>query len=280
MPSKTLDPNMEPLTQHNPHTVPPKERHTHTIIFLHGGESNAKEFATDFFESQASDNRSLQETFPSVKWVFPNSATRNMARFDMEESQWFDLWDVRNPQERRDLQIEGLRENIAFILNVIRKEASIVPPDHIVLGGISQGCATAIHALLYGGIRLGGFIGLSSWLPFEEDINIKARWTSSDFTMLQNIRKIFKPANIKSTMPQPFNEIFPAEELAFKTPVFLSHSKDDDVVPFKNGDMLWWRLEEDLGFDVDWKVYEDGGHWINEPNGVDDIEEFLRKVLV
>lgn len=80
-------------------------------------------------------------------------------------------------------------------------------------------------------------------------------------------------------MPQPLNDAFPDSELAFKTPVFLSHSKDDDVVPFKNGDMLWWRLEEDLGFDVDWKVYEDGGHWINEPRGVDDIVSFVRKVV-
>lgn len=151
----------------NLHLVLPKEKHTHTIIFLHGRESNAEEFASEFFESQASDGRTLSEIFPSIKWVFPNSGTRNRARFGVEESQWFDMWEVRNPQERKDLQIDGLRVSVASILNVIRTEASIIPPERIILGGISQGCATAIHALLYGGIRLGGFVGLSSWLPFQ-----------------------------------------------------------------------------------------------------------------
>jgi len=76
------------------------------------------------------------------------------------------------------------------------------------------------------------------------------------------------------------NEDFPSSELAFKTPVFLSHSKDDNVVPWQNGDMLWWRLEEDLGMEVEWRLYEDGGHWVNEPRGVDDIVGFLGKAMI
>lgn len=71
------------------HIVTPLGKHTHTIIFLHGRESSATEFATEFFESQASDRRTLPEIFPTVKWVFPNSGTRNRARFDAEESQWY-----------------------------------------------------------------------------------------------------------------------------------------------------------------------------------------------
>jgi lysophospholipase-2 len=61
----------------------------------------------------------------------------------------------------------------------------------------------------------------------------------------------------------------------FKTPVFLSHSKDDDVVPIRNGEKLHQGLE-DLGFQVTWNAYEDGGYWINEPQGVDDIVQFLK----
>lgn len=155
------------------------------------------------------------------------------------------MWEVKNPQQRKDIQVDGLRESIALILSVIRKEASIVPPERIILGGISQGCATAIHALLYGGMRLGGFIGLSSWLPFQDDIEQLARYSASNFNLLKNIRGLFKTSNNKSIMP--LTESFPNSELAFKTPVFLSHSKDDDVVPFHNGDMLCWGLEEVLG---------------------------------
>jgi len=41
------------------HTVAPIAAHTHTVIFLHGRDSNATEFAPEFFESQASDDRTM-----------------------------------------------------------------------------------------------------------------------------------------------------------------------------------------------------------------------------
>jgi predicted esterase len=59
-----------------------------------------------------------------------------------------------------------------------------------------------------------------------------------------------------------------------ETPVFLSHSRDDDVVPIANGKKLSMTLEK-LGMVVSWKQYEDGGHWVNEPQGVDDIVLFI-----
>jgi predicted esterase len=117
------------------HVVASREKHSHTIIFLHGRESTASEFASEFFESQASDDRTLPEIFPTVKWVFPNSGLRKSIRFDTEESQWFDMWDIKNPLERKETQIEGLRESISFILSVVREEASIVHPERIILGG-------------------------------------------------------------------------------------------------------------------------------------------------
>lgn len=58
------------------------------------------------------------------------------------------------------------------------------------------------------------------------------------------------------------------------TPVFLSHSEDDDVVPKFNGDVLYRGLCE-LGMRVTRKIYGDGGHWIHEPQGVDDIVAFI-----
>jgi hypothetical protein len=49
--------------------VPPTINHKYTIIFLHGRDSDAAEFKTDFFESQASDDRTLQEILQGIKWV-------------------------------------------------------------------------------------------------------------------------------------------------------------------------------------------------------------------
>jgi len=153
------------------HVIKPIKKHTHTFILLHGRDSNATEFATDFFESQASDDRTLPEIFPNYKWVLPTSALRNSARFETEMSQWFDVWSVEDPEEQKELQVQGLKESIAFIMDVIHQETKFVPMECIILGGISQGCATAIYALMATRVQMGGFIGLCSWLPFSKEIN-------------------------------------------------------------------------------------------------------------
>lgn len=47
-------------------------------------------------------------------------------------------------------------------------------------------------------------------------------------------------------------------------------------MPIVNGQRLYETLGK-LGMDVRGKAYEDGGHWINEPQGVDDIGAFLHQ---
>ncbi|KAE8449713.1 hypothetical protein EG329_007488 [Mollisiaceae sp. DMI_Dod_QoI] len=252
-------------------TAPSGDRHTHTIILLHGRDSHGSEFASDFFESQASDERKFPEIFPTIKWVFPSSKLLPSARFQSEISQWFDIWSVEDPADKKELQLEGLRESIRDVLVIVRSEMALVPPERIILGGISQGCATAILALLCGGIRIGGFVGMSSWLPFQGEVAAVAR----DFERgerLGHIRSIF---NESIGSPEIVRE---GDGSAIDTPVFLSHSKDDMVVPIKNGVELEKMLRE-LGVEVTWKAYEDGDHWINEPEGVDDIVAFLKDRL-
>ena len=150
--------------------------------------------------------------------------------------QWFDMWSVEKPEERPELQTAGLCESASSILDVICKEALEVSLDRIILAGISQGCATAIHTLLAGNIQLGGFIGLSGWLPCYTE-------TVTRTALLD-----------KATC----------------TPVFLSHSEDDEVVPIENGYRLINELTK-LQMSLGWSVYVDGGHWVNEPMGVDNI---------
>ena len=258
------------------HVVSPSKRHTHTIILLHGRDSTASEFASEFFESQASDDLTLPETFPSIKWVFPSSKFRNSARFETSLSQWFDMWSVENPSERREGQGEGLKESILKIIEVIRSEAPLVGGvKRVILGGISQGSATAIHALICGGIQFGGFIGISSWLPFQESIENICGQHGDPIGRIQAIRALFF---------DPSDSNFPtALDLSkgsnpFSTLAFLSHSKDDDTVPIENGERLHQGLRT-LSMAVTWKVYEDGGHWVNEPQGVDDLVGFIKEAF-
>jgi len=141
--------------------APSGKNHTHTFIFLHGREDFGSDLAHYFFDSKASDGRSLAEIYPSVRWVFPTAKLRYSAHRDFEFSklscaealkgeeiisQWFDVWDLIAPEEKEDLMIPGLKESIGQILDIIKEEAQEIPLERIILGGISQGCATAILA--------------------------------------------------------------------------------------------------------------------------------------
>lgn len=155
------------------------QKHTHTVMFLHGREDFGSDLAQYFFDSKSHNGESLGEIFPSVKWVFPAAKLLYCAMRDEEFrknsftealngeeiiSQWFDLWDLDTPYERQELMIDGLRESMQQILEIVREEAAIVPLRNIILGGISQGNATALMTLLSSGLNLAGYIGLSSWL--------------------------------------------------------------------------------------------------------------------
>ena len=248
------------------HFVYPNAPHTHTIIILHGRDSTASEFASEFFESQASDERTLPEIFPFVKWVFPNSGVRTSARFKIKMSQWFDMWSVENPTEQDELQIVGLKQSIEQIRLVVEEEAAIIGYKNLFLGGISQGGATAIMALLVMGVEVGGFLGLCSWLPFQNVAEI-----TEDGTNNEVFTKKFKEFLCNGQWDLVENESESA-----RTPVFLGHSTDDEGVPIENGLALCCGLRK-LGFVCEWKQYEDAGHWVDEPVGVDDISEFLKK---
>lgn len=248
------------------HTIYPAVPHTHTIIFLHGRDSTATEFALELFESQATNGKTLPEALPSIKWIFPTAKLRKSSRFGEEVSQWFDIWAVESPQNRLDIQQPGLRESVTQILNIIDEEAKSTPHERIILAGISQGCAIAIHTLFNCDRRLGGFIGLSSWMPYLCQIEHICSDTADEKKRMAAIRAISS-----SSQAIPFVS---GEQSCLRTPVFLGHCKDDQVVSVSDGKLLGECLRK-LGMLVKQVYYEDGGHWLNEPNGVDDILGFL-----
>lgn len=240
-------------TKQQPHIINPREgcQHSHTVIFLHGRDSTNQEFASELFESEASgpsdQPRTLPDLFPTIKWVFPAAPILRSARFDTDMSQWFDMWSVENPQEKPSIQQQGLKKSVSAILDVVQDEAAHVPRQRIFLAGISQGFATAVAAFFADGRRgFAGLIGLSSWMP-----NISGRDESTQLDY---------DSSMTDTGP---------------TPILLCHSSDDDVVPIGNGRALRDALKQ--WQDVEWHEYKDGGHWVNEPQGVDDIAGFLRR---
>ncbi|KAE9364648.1 alpha/beta-hydrolase [Stipitochalara longipes BDJ] len=306
---------------------PSGDDHTHTVIFLHGREDFGT-YMAEILDDKSSDGRTLPERFPSTRWVFPTAQIRFSARrkqelcissfpsLEGEEfiSQWFDVWDVKNPEERAKLAIPGLQESIKQIVDIIQEEARIVPVERIILGGISQGCATAILTLLSSGLSLGGFIGWCGWLPFQSSIEeldhdcigdkheISRQFQANLQLRSGESRRIHKmlqkviPASNEITSLNEAEIVRPSKDVEFsdlarlltslsesttpaiKTPIFLAHSKDDEIVPFKLGNELR-QIMKRLGFDVTWKQYEDGGHWIHPEHGLDDMLAFLERVM-
>lgn len=57
-----------------------------------------------------------------------------------------------------------------MIKEIIERESSIVSCDNIVIGGLSQVCATGLVTLLSLESAIGGFFGMSGWFPSQEDI--------------------------------------------------------------------------------------------------------------
>ncbi|KAJ9500821.1 hypothetical protein H2202_003379 [Exophiala xenobiotica] len=245
-------------------------KHTHTVIFLHGRDSDSQEFASEFFESEASEpageKRTLPDLFPSIRWVFPTAPTLHSRRFDTTMSQWFDIWSVEEPVEQVEIQMEGLKQSVAAIMEIIRTEETLVPRQNIFLGGISQGFATALSTFFADGQQFAGLIGLCSWMPFTNLVDDLKAVSADDEQLFHEVQKMY------------FCQQSPGKPLSRflrSTPIFLGHSVDDDTVPIDNARRMRCVLVDTLQLNVQLHEYDDGGHWVNEPRGVDDIVDFL-----
>ncbi|KAF0323855.1 phospholipase carboxylesterase [Colletotrichum asianum] len=237
------------------HCIEPRAAHTHTVVFLHGRDSICNEFADELFESEASEPanqpRTLPDLLPSIRWVFPGAAVTFSERFGTNMSQWFDVWSLENPEEQADIQKAGLRRSVEFVVNLIESESNLVPMEKIFLCGISQGFVTSVAALLSTSTlgSLGGLIGWCSWMP--------------PAVIIEELAEKRSPYHQKSVAP------------SINPPIFLAHAVDDEVIDISLGR----QLRRTLGSfckTVEWHEYDSGGHWVNEPQGVDDMVSFLR----
>lgn len=240
---------------------PPSRRpHTHTVIFLHGRGDTARDLAEALHHFSNAHSRSLFDIFPSFRWVFPQAPLRELAASGDKSFQWFDVWDMTDPTEREDVQRDGLRESVARVTRLVRDEVEILGSwERVVVAGISQGGAIAVHTLLgldaKGKERIGAVIGFSCRLFLGRE-------------------------TLKETRGEIAGDEGPEEagEVLRDTPVLLEHCQDDPVVPVAGGQELRDKLVE-WGGQVSWKEYPTGGHWFNCPDGADDVARFLRDVF-
>ncbi|KAH8658422.1 Phospholipase/carboxylesterase [Xylariales sp. PMI_506] len=242
---------------------PATAQHTHTVVFLHGRGDNVQNFTAALAMWQDSAGRTLADVFPTFRWVFPQAPLRRCTSFPDTVRQWFDVWDVRDFVDREELQVEGLREVVPAVREILASEAARLGGhwDRVVLAGISMGAATSVHTLFNldvpeeGGGRLGALLGFCGRCPFA----------GRD---LAGLRKVLDLPSV----PEHDNVIR-------NTPVLLEHCVDDPLVLIKNGRGLRDVLSG-LGAQVEWKEYPQGGHWFHSPTGMEDVVEFLNRQVL
>lgn len=145
---------MAAISQGNPAVVPPRGEHKGTLIFLHGLGDQGHGWADSFRSEARHDN---------IKTICPHSADRRVTlNMGMRMPAWYDLYGLDQNAREDD---EGIQAATQYVHQLIDAEvASGIPASRIVVGGFSMGGALAIYAGLTYPQKLGGIIGLSSFL--------------------------------------------------------------------------------------------------------------------
>ncbi|KAJ1533318.1 hypothetical protein HK405_000571, partial [Cladochytrium tenue] len=122
--------------------------------------------------------------------------------------------------------------------------AAGIPAKRIVLGGFSQGCATALAASMVLETKLGGIVGLSGYLPVDKEA-------------------------------LPGLAATPAAATNQWTRVLMGHGTADPVVPYRWGSASAEALRG-LGRDVVFRTYRGMAHSACDEE-LDDVERFLKE---
>jgi len=271
-----------------PFIVEPSSRvHTHSIILLHGRGSNGEKFGKELLETGiCSNGMTLPDVFPGARFIFPTSKRRRAKAFNRAMlTQWFDLASLDDPSHRSQTELEGIEESCREIIDMVGREALQVSHKNVILGGLSQGCATGLIALLALDFPLGGFVGMSGWLPFTGDIELLASgkdpggdddndddpFASEGGTQDPALEALdFVRDLVFAHNPEGASR----KGSALPTPVFLGHGEADEKVRLSLGDNAC-RVLKSLGFHVEWKSYKDQGHWYKIPDEVNDVVAFI-----
>ena len=148
--------------------------HKQTLILLHGQGSNASTFAPPLLSSilptSSASSHTFQQRLPHTKFIFPTASKRRALSFKRSViTQWFDYFTpltLETVTKREETMYPGLRETSIMLHRMLEREVREVGGEHVVLGGLSQGCAAALVAgLLWRGEALGAVVGLCGWLP-------------------------------------------------------------------------------------------------------------------
>lgn len=283
-------PNMDISTRQHQNIHPasyivePTRKHTCTFILLHGLGSTGEKFGVELLDTaRSSKGHKLIEIFPGARFIFPTAKKRRSSAFNRALiTQWFDIASLDDPSHKMERQVEGLSDSAAYLFDILKKEIEIVAPENIILGGISHGCAMSLSLLLCLEHPLGGFIGMSGWLPYQKDLEeiMQVKDDIGDDIFGSDEEPVEQSPILK--VVEFVRELLTVEaknasltNTSLSTPVFIGHGETDEKVKHILGQDISRTLKL-LGMDVTWKLYPGHGHWYKTPEEIDDILSFLR----
>ncbi|KAF5122556.1 Acyl-protein thioesterase 1 [Metarhizium anisopliae] len=268
------------------YVVEPRGPHSHTLILLHGLGSNGEKFGTELLDTAlTSSGHKLTDLLPGARFVFPTSKRRRSTAFGRSMlTQWFDIARLTDPLYRKERQLDGLAESAREILDIMATELQKVQPQNLIIGGLSQGCAMSLAVLLSLEHPIGGYIGMSGFLTYQDELEdaVQDDIDSDDpFTRPSESQDAAVQASpVKAQVLErdllslPSLECPSKEKTACRTPVFLGHGMADEKVPWVLGEAAA-ELMRNVGYQVEWKCYQDQGHWYKIPDEIDDICNFI-----
>jgi phospholipase/carboxylesterase len=174
-----------------------------------------------------------------VRFVFPHAPVIPVTiNGGYRMRAWYDILGT----ETQGVQDEaGLRRSRAVVEALLEREMQRgVPAHRIVLAGFSQGCAMSLLVGLRYRERLGGIVGLSGYLPLAAQTEAER------------------------------------SEANRRTPIFLAHGWQDEVIEFSRAQDTADKLRE-LGYDVEWHEYPIGHSVCMEE--IQQLNEWMLKVL-
>ena len=180
------------------------------------------------------------------------------------------------------MQIEGLRESSAYIHSLLREEIAIVGAGNVVLGGLSQGCAVSLVALLmWEGEPLGAAFGMCGWLPFRKQMEeiaqpqYDAKDEDDPFERSGQGGESDPPTQAIEFLCEEVGASIVQPSMSFRrTPLFLAHGMEDEKVLLHLGVEAANCLRI-LGMQIYWKKYEGLAHWYSAAM-LRDLVDFLQ----
>jgi len=141
-----------------------------TVIFLHGlGD-------TGYGWLQIMEI--LHKQTPHIKYILPTAPSRPVTINGGEPMPaWYDIKSLS--EKARNESLEGLSDTVKTISDLIEEEiGNGIPSNKIMLGGFSQGGASAMYVGYTYPRKLAGLLFLSCYLPQREDFLSKVNETN------------------------------------------------------------------------------------------------------